>query len=89
MLHLECSITLFAVGFLVLSILAPYRIEMVVVTTAYKPSIPRSRQRLMVLHCSKTVIDDLVYLKLTPMVIQSRNAAEMNGSQPNWDARGS
>jgi hypothetical protein len=28
-----------------------------------------------------------VYLKLTPVVIQSRNAAKMNGSQPDWDAR--
>jgi hypothetical protein len=38
-------------------------------------------------HCSKIVIEGLVYLTLTPVVIQSRNAAKMNGSQPDWDAR--
>jgi hypothetical protein len=38
-------------------------------------------------HCSKIDIEGLVYLTLTPVVIQSRNEAKMNGSQPDWDAR--
>ena len=33
-------------------------------------------------HCSKIVIEGLAYLKLTPVVIQSRNAAKMNEWQP-------
>jgi hypothetical protein len=33
-------------------------------------------------HCSEIVIEGLVYLKLTPVVIQSRNAAKMNEWQP-------
>jgi hypothetical protein len=38
-------------------------------------------------HCSRILIDGLIYLKLTQGVIQSRNAANINGSQPDWDAR--
>jgi hypothetical protein len=46
----------------------------------------QSRKRKIVI-VANIVIDGLVYLKLTPVVIQSRNAAKMNGSQPDWDAR--
>jgi hypothetical protein len=45
------------------------------------------KARKMVIVAKLSLMVWSVYLKLTPVVIQSWNAAKVNGSQPNWDAR--